>query len=83
VDVLGRASEALAVPVEVAYCRVSADVHGLNQVQHTVVVADIVVQVDLGVVPLAIGPLKAGSEHVSVIDTNVLGRVVERHVVDD
>jgi hypothetical protein len=46
----------------------------------TVVVANVVVQVDLGVVPLAVGPLEASSEHVSVIDANVIGRVVKRHV---
>jgi hypothetical protein len=46
----------------------------------TVVVANVVIQVDLGVVPLAVGPLEASSEHVSVIDANVVGRVVKRHV---
>jgi hypothetical protein len=46
----------------------------------TVLVTNVVVQVNLGVVPLAIGPLEASSEDVIVIDTDVIGRVVEGHV---
>jgi hypothetical protein len=45
----------------------------------TVVVADVLVEIDLGVLPLAITALEAGPEDVAIVDANILGGVVERH----
>jgi hypothetical protein len=38
-----------------------------------------VVQVNLGVIPLAIRTLETGSKNVAIVDTNVFGRVMESH----
>jgi hypothetical protein len=47
----------------------------------TVVVADVVVEVDLCVIiPLAFGGLETSPQDVAVINTNVLSGVVEGHV---
>jgi hypothetical protein len=45
----------------------------------TLVVAQNAVQVELGVVPVTIDVLETGTEHVVVINADVLGGVVERH----
>lgn len=46
----------------------------------TVDVANVVVQVDLRVIPLSIHALKTGTKHVAVVNTDVFSGVVERHV---
>lgn len=48
---------------------------------HTVVVADVVVEINLGVLPFTVGTLEAGPEHVVVVNTDgtLLGGVVEAH----
>ena len=78
-DVLRGIGEALAVPDEVAYCRSVWVVLYLNA-NITVVVADVLVEVDISVVPLAIGPLETGSQYVAVLDADLLSCVVEGHV---
>jgi hypothetical protein len=45
----------------------------------TVDVANVVVKVDLSVLPLSIGALEAGPQDVTIVNTDVLGGVVERH----
>tara|TARA_R110002003_G_scaffold48_18_gene4084 strand:- start:39448 stop:39627 length:180 start_codon:yes stop_codon:yes gene_type:complete len=45
----------------------------------TVIIADMVVQVNLGVIPLAIRTLETGSKNVAIVDTDVFGRVMESH----
>ena len=78
VDVVSRAGETLAVPVEVAFDIISKGT-GLWNSQLTVVVAEDLVKVDLSVAPLAIATLETGPEDVAVVDTDVLSRVVESH----
>jgi hypothetical protein len=46
----------------------------------TVNVADMLVEVDLGVVPLAVGGSETSPEDVAVVNANVLCGVVERHL---
>ena len=46
----------------------------------TVIVANALVEVNLSVVPIAVGSLEASPEHVAVVDADVLGGVVEGHV---
>jgi hypothetical protein len=80
-DVLSGVSEALAIPDEGACQTQLASGSTSNVVrQNTVVVADVGVEVDLGVDPLAVAVLETSSKHVAVVDADVLGSVVESHV---
>lgn len=45
----------------------------------TIVIADVVVQVELSVDPLALAVLEASAKNVAIVDADVLGRVVEGH----
>lgn len=82
---LGGVGEAVAVPAEAAWRArgVSPSVCLTNRSRaweiHTVLVADVVVQVDLGLNPLAVNALEGSAEHVVVLKTDVAGGVEERH----
>jgi hypothetical protein len=79
-DVVGRVAEALSIPEQVACSSQSAVSQRSNwRSRGTVVGANVVVQVDLGVVVLSIAPLETSSEDVAIVNANVLSRVVERH----
>ena len=54
---------------------------GTFQADVPIVVANVVVEINLGVVPLSISPLEAGPQDMAIVDADVLGRVVESHVV--
>jgi hypothetical protein len=57
VDILCRMGEILTVPEEMTYYR-SARVVWTSYISHTVVVTNVVVEVDLSIVPLAVGGLE-------------------------
>jgi hypothetical protein len=52
-----------------------------KRARRTVFVADVVVKVDLSVVPLAVSPLETSTEDMVVVDADgaFVGRVVETH----
>lgn len=51
----------------------------LKPVELTIVVSNMVIEVDFGIYELSLSIWQTSSENVTVIDTNILGVGVERH----
>jgi hypothetical protein len=79
VNFVGGMGEALTIPDEVACCRLVRAVLN-SSVFHTVVVADVLIEIDLSIVPLAVGLLKTSPQDMAVINADIFGRVVEGHI---
>lgn len=79
VDILGRVGKAGAVPCKVT-CRVGSSALGHvshSELRRTVVVANMIVQVDLRVDPLTVDSLEAATEDGAVLETDLLGSCEE------
>lgn len=75
VGILGGAGKASAVPGEVSYNAYLLVLYGMVQigVDHTILITNVVVQVHLGVDPLAILSSKTTTEEVTILETKLLG----------